>query len=920
MDPIGREAELALVTERLRDRRLVTLVGPGGIGKTTLARAAAALVAPEYGEGSQLIDLTRVDGTEGVRESIATQLGYPSFPALLDAPGDRSILVVVDNCEHVLDAAADAIEHLLGACQMPTVLATSRSALELPGEVVVPLGPLSLPPTGTVDGAAVALFVQRAADAGVVLEPTEAVAELCRRLDGIPLAIELAAARARTMTPEEMLVRLDDGLEVLDRPRRRSARRHQSLRAAIRWSHDLLDPEEQALFARLSTFPGPFTAVLAHTVASPPGTDLRRTEDLLDRLVAASMVVADHGPAGTTWFRVLEALRAFGREQLGDGAEQDAMAARFVDSLAGRVAEVVAQGAAGWSAQALGDLMALYDNVAAAVRWCLEHDDRPDRAHLLVAVLWGVVHQAHTEEVGELAEAVLARWPDRGEALRPDVVATAATCRYMLGDDAGAVALATDGLGLADRSPFAGATLRRAVAQATRAAGDAEGGLHWFDETARVARGLGLGALAVEADAARAQILADLGRTDEALATIRAARAEGEAAGSEVAVAWTQAIEGSILLRTDPAGAVPVLETALSDSRRIGYPAGESVALRALAFAALLVDDVRGAATRAVELLDRLLANGSTYELRAVLDVAAPVLARAGRPGPAADLAATALARPVVSITASVSHELFPLDPTGGRELPTREAILVTRAELGELARPSDPAGPGDPARPSDPPHPGELVTKVHQERGTTMTGSASVGRGAGGGRSRPTAPMDERVFVLRRAGELWEVGQAGDVVTVRASKGLVDLARLVAQPHREVHCLDLMGASVVEGDTGPVLDDTARRRYEERVRELQAEVDDADAAHDRARAERARAELDALVDQLTEALGLAGRSRRGAGSSAERARQAVTQRIRSTIKRLAEAHPRLGRHLQASVRTGTWCCYTPETDVRWQL
>jgi hypothetical protein len=557
------------------------------------------------------------------------------------------------------------------------------------------------------------------------------------------------------------------------------------------------------------------------------------------------------------------------------------VAARFVDSVANRVAQVVAEGAAGWSANALGDLMALYDNVTAAVRWCLQHDDGPDRAHLLVAALWGVVHQAHTEEVGALAEAVLDRWPDAGEVLRPDAAATAATCRYMLGDDAGAIALAQEALETADRSPFAGATLRRAIAQATRASGDAEGGARWFEEAGSVARSLGLVALGVEADSARAQILADLGRHDEAAALIGAARAEAVAAGSPVATAWALAIEGSTLLRTDPTGAVPVLEDALAHSRRLDYLAGEGVALRSLAFAALLAGDLAAAAARAAQLLELLLTRGSTYELRLVLDVASTILSRAGRHGPAADLAATAAARPVVSITASVGHELFPLDPTGGRVLGTRDAILVTRAELAVLRH-----DPGAPA-----------------------AGAAAPG---------PTA-MDGRVGVFRRAGELWEVGLAGDVVTVRSSKGLEDLASLLSTPGREVHCLDLVGGAVVEGTTGEVLDATARRRYEERVRDLQAEVDEADAHHDPVRAERAQVELDALVDQLTEALGLGGRAR-AKGSSAERARSTVTQRVRATIRRLDEAHPRLGRHLQASIRTGTFCSYVPESPVRWQL
>src|ERR687898_532518 len=174
---VGREAELALVADRLADRRLVTLVGPGGIGKTALARAAVAHCAGRFPEGAHVVDLTRVDAAAAVPESLAAQLGYASFGALLDAPGDHAALVLVDNCEHVLDAVADAVDSLLEACEMPTVLATSRSALEVPGETLVPIGPLGLPPAGTSDAPAVRLFVARARDAGAALEADDAVAE-----------------------------------------------------------------------------------------------------------------------------------------------------------------------------------------------------------------------------------------------------------------------------------------------------------------------------------------------------------------------------------------------------------------------------------------------------------------------------------------------------------------------------------------------------------------------------------------------------------------------------------------------------------------------------------------------------------------------------------------------------------------------
>ncbi|HET9611827.1 MAG TPA: hypothetical protein VFP06_19595 [Acidimicrobiales bacterium] len=896
MDLIGREAELALVAERLRHRRLVTLIGPGGIGKTALARAAAATCGGEFGEGARTVDLTRVDSPEGVAESLAGQLGYRSFAALLDAPSDLSVLVVVDNCEHVVEAVSEAVDRLLGACRMPTVLATSRAALELPGEVVVPVGPLELPPAGTFDAPAVRLFVDRARDAGARVEPSGTVAELCRRLDGVPLAIELAAARARAMTPAEILARLDAGLDVLDRPRRRSARRHQSLRAAIAWSHDLLDDDERALFARLAAFSGPFTAALAHEVVGAPGATAEATQDMLDDLVAASMVVAD--PAGpVTWYRLLETLRSFALERLDERGERHDVEARVVDNVVGRVAGIIEHGAATWSDPARSELVALYDNITAAVRWCIAGDSDPGRALLLVAVLWGVVHEMHTREIRTLAEQVLDRWPDTDHPMRADAVATAATARYMTGDNERAIAMAEAALGEADASPFAPATLRRAIAQSRRAGGDTAGGIEWFAATARAARRLGLTGFAVEADAARAQVLADVGRCDDALALVRAARDEAAAVGSDVAMTWARTVEGSIMLRVDPESATQVVEEALAECRRIGYAAGTSVNLRTLALASLCRrDDAAAAAQHLLALLDELLGRGSTLELRAVLDVAAPLLARAGRGTVAADLAATALALPVVSITASVGRELFPVDPTGGRVLGIRDAILATRAELEAVA-----AGAGAQATAS-----GEAPAVP--EAGDDRPASASAATGDG-----------ERVGVFRRSGEFWEIGLGDEVVTVRATKGMGDLATLLRAGGREVHCLELMGGAVDEQGTGEVLDGAARRAYEQRVRDLQHELDEAEDANDRGRAERARAELDAVVDELTAALGLGGRARTS-GGSAERARSAVTQRVRATIRRIDGVHPRLGRHLRAAVRTGTFCSYAPEEPVRWQL
>src|SRR5262245_46378731 len=245
---LGRDHELDEVDRRLRAGRLVTLIGPGGVGKTALANEAVARAAIRFSLGSRRVDLTRVDDADAVAGALAAQLGFESFQALLDAPGDREVLLLVDNCEHLLEAAAHTIGRVLEVCEQPTVLATSRSPLELPGESVVALAPLEVPAVGAPDPLAwpaVELFLERAREAGVRVDGAdlEAVADLCGRLDGLPLALEIAAARARTMSPAEIAARLREGSDVLERPRFRGPTRHRSVAETIHWSYDLLGAE-----------------------------------------------------------------------------------------------------------------------------------------------------------------------------------------------------------------------------------------------------------------------------------------------------------------------------------------------------------------------------------------------------------------------------------------------------------------------------------------------------------------------------------------------------------------------------------------------------------------------------------------------------------------------------------------------------
>ncbi|MCU0260137.1 MAG: hypothetical protein MUE78_03875 [Ilumatobacteraceae bacterium] len=868
MGLIGRDAQLDELDERLRSHRLVTVVGPGGIGKTTLALAAGGRCADRFPGGIDLVDLTRVAADDAVPGAVAGQLGLGSFDGVLATGSAHRRLVVLDSCEHVIDGAASVARRLVGPADGVTVLATSRSPLELPGEVIVALAPLAVP-------SAVQLFLERALEAGAPIGDVDVddVASLCRRLDGLPLAIEIAAARARSMAIPDIVAHLDAGVDVLDRPRFRGPQRHRSVAETIGWSFELLDERGQATLPRLAVFDGPFTLAAAHRVA---GGDLDPVamSEVVRELVDASLVVVDRSVAPTR-YRLLDSVRRFGLDRLDSVGALAATHDRFVDHVIDTAARSLAGAAQVWRPDLLRELGDQYDDLAAALRWCNGHDDGPRRALLLCSMLWALVHQGRADDIAVLARETLARWPERDRRVAAEAMATWATAEYVTGQPGQALAIAESALPTVVAPSIAAVTLRRVMGQARRALGDAAGAIDVLTDGARIGRELGMSAMAIELDVATAQVLCDEGRIDEALALVTAARAEAHGLGSVVSEVWAAATEGWIRFRRGDPDALATVEAALEHARDIDYPIAIVASLRAAAVVRLAADDVERARRHVDDLLHEIVDRGAIVNTRMLVDAAAALADHVGHAS-AERLAVTAAALPVVSLMASTGSETVRVASSALEPLGAVAAIGLVRELLADLAA-------GAPS--------GEVP----------ITTAPSA---------RPS---------LRARGDDWEISFEGRMVHVRASKGMADLATLLAQEGREVHCLDLMGAAVDESSTGDVIDAEARRRYEQRVRDLQAEIDEADDAADLARAERARAEMDAIVDQLVAALGHGGRTRRAA-DSAERARSAVTQRVRSTVRRLAELDPALGRHLSVSVRTGIWCSYQPERPMGWDV
>jgi non-specific serine/threonine protein kinase len=427
-DFVGRQDELTGIAALLAESRLVTIAGPGGVGKTRVALVAAARAAASYPDGPWIVELSHLRDPALLPNTVASVLGLPeqdarsALDAVLEYLRERRLLLILDTCEHVLDACAALAQAVMRDAPDVTVLATSRQPLDMPGEHTFPIGPLPVPENdwlpvagaSLVGGDAVELFALRATAAvpGFSITPENAanVIRLCRRLDGIPLAIELAAVQLRALPLDELLDRLNHRFTVLTGGRPGALPRHQTLRMAIEWSHELCSDAERRLWARLSVFAGPFSLAAAQEVCAEVSLERPDVVAAVIGLVDKSAVVMEGER-----YRMLDTVREFGAERLAESGEQASCRARHIARYLAMARYFGAHFADDDQLDRYHELREVHSNLRAALDYALEDEDPAAAAASPAAEPFGLSSGSAGSSGSVVTTVARDRWRAGGE-------------------------------------------------------------------------------------------------------------------------------------------------------------------------------------------------------------------------------------------------------------------------------------------------------------------------------------------------------------------------------------------------------------------------------------------------------------------------------------------------------------------------